>query len=185
MKIQDGKGRGPEASVSEDHRLNVSAKTNPRLFYVSRDDELAFNVVSIYATAAAGNIIMYLKNTSSTKQIFIKQVHGYSDNNVLWKVWAVAGDATGGSELTPTNLNLGSGREAEAEARGDGSVTDITTGGIIDVFRSQAYGHGFVILEDAVILGPNDAIAVEYDTGTTGNAEIAILMHYEDINRLN
>jgi hypothetical protein len=35
--------------------------------------------------------------------------------------------------------------------------------------------------EDALILGPGKAIAVEYDTGTTGICEIDLFFHYEDL----
>ncbi len=36
IEIDDGRGRGLSASVSEDNRLNVSSKAAPRPFYVSR-----------------------------------------------------------------------------------------------------------------------------------------------------
>ena len=44
--LDDGKGRGFSASVSEDQRLAVEAKVKEREFYVSRDDGQAYSISS-------------------------------------------------------------------------------------------------------------------------------------------
>ena len=54
MKIQDGKGKGVEASVSKDGRLDTSARTNLRKFYISRDDGESYHFTSKFdATTGA------------------------------------------------------------------------------------------------------------------------------------
>ena len=179
--IEDGKGRGFISSVSTTNRLNVSSKSNPRIFYASREDGLAFNTTSVDTDAVAGDITCYLKNTSSTRNLFVKEIHVSSENAAMFKVWVVTGTAAGSNALTPTNLNLTSGRVAETLARGDGAITGLTTGGLIDTLRTAAGVHDFSLFEDALMLGENDAIAIEYDTGNTGAAEISIEFHYEDI----
>jgi hypothetical protein len=184
LQIEDGKGRGFVASVSESNRLNVSAKINPRAFYVSRDDGLAFNVASVDIDADAGDVICYLKNTSTTRNMFIKQVHYSGANAALWKLWQVTGTA-GGTEITPTNLNLTSGKSAEATAFGSNPVTGLNLDTLIGSHRTLAGAHGIEKWEDVIILGPNNALAVEYDTGNAGPAEVNIEFHYEDITRSN
>ena len=184
MQIEDGKGRGFQASVSESQRLNVSSKTAERIFYISRDNGLAFIAVSTVASAAAGSYAVYLKNTSTTKNLFIERVEYHSANAALWKLWQVTGTAAG-TALTASNLNLTSGTPAEASVYGSAAVTGLTTVKQLGSHRNTAGGEGEMSYHYALILGPGDAIAAEYDTGTTGTAEIDIFFHYEDVTRLN
>ncbi len=181
MFIEDGKGGGKFASVSSVNRLNVSSKANPRSFYISRDDGLAFSLTSVAASIAAGQYLIYFKNTSTTRNAYIEQVHFGADENVLWKLWSVSGTAAGGNVIASTNLNLSSGRTAEETSRGEGSITGLSTEGILDADRTLALTHGVITTADVLILGPGDAIALEYDTGTTGTAEASIEYHYETI----
>ena len=180
--IDDGKGRGYVASVSDDNRVNTSSQINPRIFYISRDDGLAFNAISVDSSAAAGDLIHYLKNTSSDRLMYIYRIEFHGVNAALWKIWQVTGTGSG-TTITPSNLNLTSGISAEATCLGNGAVTGLTTGKQLGVHRSTANGEGEMVYFDALILGPGDAIAVEYDTGTTGAAEVDVFFHYEDITR--
>ena len=122
MRISDGKGKNGDMSVSASQRGNVSAKTRDRLFYISRDDELAFNAVMPSFSAAAGEYIYYLKNTSSSKNIFLHSLEFHSVQNVQWKIFKCTGTAAAGTEIIPTNLNLGSGRLSETTAMGGGAT---------------------------------------------------------------
>ena len=184
LNIEDGKGRGFNASVSESNRLNVSAKTNPRTFYVSRNDGLSFIADSVDTSADAGDYVLYLKNTSSTKLLYIKEVVMHSVNAAFWKIWQVSGTASG-TTVTATNLNLSSSLVSETTIVGDGAVSGLTTVNLLGAQRNGAVGCSGIEYEDALILGPNDAIAVEYDTGTTGAAEAHVIFHFESIDRNN
>ena len=182
MKIEDGKGKNGDCSVSVAQRLNVSAKTRDRVFYVSRDDEQAFNAIMPSFSAAAGEYVFYLKNSSSTKNIFLHSIEFHSLQAVHWKVWQVTGTAAGGTVITPSNLNLGSGRTAEATCMGGAAtITGLTLGNQIGTHRTQATGEAGMNFGQGLILAPNTAIAVEYDTGTTGLCEIDCVYHYEPI----
>ena len=182
MKIEDGKGKNGDASVSTAQRLNVSAKTRDRLFYISRDDEAAYNAIMPSFSATAGEYVFYLKNTSSTKNLYIHTVEYHSVEAVAWKVWSVTGTAAGGTAIVPTNLNLGSGRTAEALSMGGGAtITGLTLGAQIGVHRTQALGEAGMNWGEGLILAPNTAIMLEYDTGTTGICEIDCIFHFEVI----
>ena len=182
MKIEDGKGKNGDCSVSVAQRLNVSAKTRDRVFYVSRDDEQAFNAIMPSFSAAAGDYVFYLKNSSSTKNIFLHSIEFHSLQAVQWKVWQVTGTAAGGTVITPSNLNLGSGRTAEATCMGGAAtITGLTLGNQIGTHRTQATGEAGMNFGQGLILAPNTAIVVEYDTGTTGLCEIDCVYHYEPI----
>ena len=182
MKIEDGKGKNGDCSVSAAQRLNVSAKTRDRIFYISRDDGLAYNAVMPSFSAAAGEYVFYLKNTSSDKNLYINHVEYHSLQAVHWKVWQVTGTAAGGTVIVPSNLNLGVGRAAEATCMGGAAtITGLTLGNQIGTHRTEATGEGEMDWGGALILAPNTAIMVEYDTGTTGLCEIDCLFHFETI----
>ena len=182
MKIEDGKGKNGDCSVSAAQRLNVSAKTRDRMFYISRDDEQSFNAIMPSFSAVAGQYVFYLKNTSSTKNLYLHTLEYHSVENVHWKVWEVTGTAAGGTEIIPTNLNLGSGRSAEATSMGGGAtITGLTLGSQIGTHRTTAFGEAGMDFGEALILAPNSAIMVEYDTGTTGLCEIDCIFHFETI----
>ena len=183
MKIEDGKGKSGDMSVSASQRGNVSAKTNPRIFYSSRDDQKAYNAIMDSGfSAAAGNYVFYLKNDSNTDNIFIKHVEFHSVENVKWRVYEVTGTAAGGTTITPSNLNLASGLSSQTVCMGGGAtITGLTTVKQVGTHRSQANSESEMNYENALILGPNKAIAVEYDTGTTGVCEIDLFYHFEPI----
>ena len=182
MKIEDGKGKKGDASVSSDQRLDVSSRSNSRSFYVSRDLGLAFNAIYNF-TAAANDIVAYVKNTSSTKNLFITAVEFHAVEAVKWKVFSCTGTAAAGETVTPSNLNLSSGKIAEATAMaGDTTITGLTSVAQIGTQRSVATGSVEMNFQDALLLGPEDAIYVEYDTGTAGIGEADIFMHFEDFD---
>ncbi len=148
-----------------DNRADVSSRSSDRIHFVSRDDGQAYTVVSHDATAASGTYIIYLQNTNTNNQLmFIDKVDAHGVEAALFKLWFVTGTAAGGSALTPVNLNKTSSNSATANARGGDSITGLTAGGEIWPFRIAATGEKEENFDDAIILGQNDAIALEIDT---------------------
>jgi len=177
LKIQDGRGKGTLASVSTVQRLNVSSKNAPRAYYISRDDAECYTWTSSYS-ASTGDEIIYIQNDSKTKDLYIDQINvGAVASSGLFTVYQATGTATG-TIITGVNLNLTSGNVAAATAKGNASVGGAAIGDRIISVRC-ATGAGQVInLENALILGFNDAIIVTY-VGSTGIADIAIRGYYE------
>lgn len=182
MKIEDGKGKNGDMSVSASQRGNVSAKTNPRIFYVSRDDQKSYNAIMPGYSATAGNYVFYMRNDSTFDNLFVQHIEFHSVQAVLWKIWEVSGTAAGGTVISPANLNLASGLTSETTCMGGGAnITGLTTVKQIGTHRTDTNGHAEMRYQDSLILGPNKAIAVEYDTGTTGLCEIDCFYHFEPI----
>ena len=182
MKIEDGRGKNGDMEVNSEQRGNVSSSTRDRTFFAARNHGLAFTANYDDMTVAAGDIVIYLKNTSSTRNLIIRDIKIGGVENIKWKIFSVSGTAAAGASVTPSPTNLSKNIPAEAIAMsGDTAITGLTTLTQIGVHRStansevQGLGHG------ATILGPGDAIAVEYDTGTTGLCSSEIHFHYEDI----
>ena len=181
--IEDGKGSGRKASVSSVQRLNVSSKTQPRIFYASRDFGSAYNAAVEGGSTAAGDYSMYLKNDSTTSNLFISVIEFHSVENTKWKIWQVSGTAAGGTTVTPAELNLSKSIPAAVTCMGNsgGSITGLSTVQQIGTHRNTALGDSEMDWQGALILGPGDAIAVEMDTGTTGLVSHDCFFWFEDI----
>lgn len=186
MKIEDGKGKNGDASVSSVQRLNVSAKVAPRMFYIGRDDGLTFNAISLGDNDyAAGEYCFYIKNTSATRNIYIQHIEYHSEDAAVWKLFEVTGTAAGATAIIPSNLNLGSGLLAEATCMGGGAaITGLTVVKQIGTHRTEALSEGEMHYDGALVLTPNKAIAVEYEkeyVGTSGLVEIDLFFWYETL----
>ena len=181
-KIEDGKGKNGDMSVSATQRGNVSAKTAPRNFYSARDDGLAYSAIYEGITAVAGDYVAYLKNTSTTRNMFIGDLTAGGVGDVKWKLWFVIGTAAAGESVTATPMNNSKNIPAEATVMaGNTSITGLTTDGQVSNFRSAALSSWEEAFDGSLVLGPGDAIALETDAGTIGVVEMDIHFHYETI----
>jgi len=186
MRIQDGKGKNGDMSVSSVQRGNVSAKTAPRMFYASRDFGECFNAISLGDNDyAPGEYCFYAKNTSSTRNLFVKHIEFHATDALEWKIFEASGTAAGGTVITPSNLNLGSGIVAEASCMGGGAaITGLTAGKLIGTHRNTALSESEMNFDGALILTPNKAIVVELEAeagGTSGICEVDLFFWYEDL----
>lgn len=177
VRIEDGKGNSGDASVSSDQRLDVSSRSAPRDFYVSRDDGQVFTSIADDPGAVANEEIMYLQNTSPTKDIVIDDVIIASDTASKWRLKFVTGTASG-TTITPVNLNKNSSNSAGCNCLGGAAgVTGLTDDGDIAILRVPAGATDMLVLEEALRLGQDDAVAVECETSSA--VEITIEFHFE------
>jgi hypothetical protein len=183
MQIQDGKGRGFLAAVNAMQRMLVEAVCEQKAGQVSREDGEAYVAHVTDTGPAAGEYPFYLKNTDDDKVLVIDKVFlSAEDGDVQWILHHVTGTAAGASEVTPVNLNLASGHGANATCRGGaGGVTGLTSESVLGRFMGGATGMAVVKVEydGALVLGDGDAVALEYQAGTGGDADITVTFHYE------
>jgi hypothetical protein len=180
LQIEDGTGTGQSVGVSPTgNRMNVSARSDERIYYISRDNGDAYATTSI-DTAAAGEYNFYFKNTSATKKFYVSTMTFGSAVLAIFKVTKVTGTAGGAGAIAITNLNMTSGNVADATVLGNAAVTGLTAGDDIvniSVTDDDSHEHNF---HDALILGTNDAIAVEYDTGAGGTIHITMTGFFDE-----
>lgn len=179
IQIDSGTGAGFSAGVSSRKRLLTESMAANHESVIALDDERAFNAVFNDASAAAGNYVAYIKNTSATRNMFIHLVRVQAANAARWRIFKVTGTGSG-TTVTATNLKLSSSVTPEATILAD-NITGLSTDGEIAPIRTAASASFDAPFDGSLILGPQNAIAVEYDTGTTGAAECLIRFFYEDI----
>lgn len=171
-----GKGGGFKAGVTETGRLDVSARTNSRVYYVSRDDGLSFSWHSSFC-ASTGDEVIYIRNTSDNLRLFINNVDVAGAASGIWELVHETGGTAAGSTITGKNLNFSSGNVAPVTAFGNASVTGTLVGDTVDSIRTVAGTSGSFQTNDGISLGKNDGIFITY-TGS-GVIEATIIGYFE------
>ncbi len=176
--------RAVEEAEGSDGRLNVSSRSDERAYYNSRDEGQCYTVPFDFQSATATEFGAYWKNTSTNgKDLVISSIGVNAVNACRVKLWFVTGTAAGGTTITPTNLNRASSNAATATAMEGGTaatgIAGITGEDLVDFLYVPALGHEEFRLSDRIRLGQNDAIAIEYFEGTTGDFSGVIFGYYE------
>jgi hypothetical protein len=179
-KIEGGTGNGKWAAVNDKNRLDVAAATFTESHLKAVEGETFIWTTSF--SASTGNEILYIKNTSKVSFLVLECFHVGGVNAGLFEMYEVSGTAAGTS-LTPKNTNLGDAGAADAVSFGEAAVTGLTLGDRIALARTPANSAREVNLNDVVILGLNDAVAIQY-TGSTGIVDALVIGYYETIGDL-
>ena len=175
IEIEDGTGDGYRVKVDKCHRMETKSVAFSESAQVSREDGLTFLWTSSYS-ASTGDEVIYIKNTSATKNLIIDKATVNSVLTGLFELNEVSGTAAGTVD-TGANANRTSSNAAEASSFGNAAVTGLTPGVRIDMARVPAAGRATMELNDVLILGLGDAVAITY-TGSTGIIDIIITGYY-------
>jgi len=162
-----------------DGRFNVSSRTDSRMYYVSRDLGQAYVLRIEDDDAAANDLVAYLRNDSKDKRLFIDDIHFNSENAATFKLAFGDAVAATGTSVTPVNLNRASSNDADVTALGNAAVGGVGASTFFSSVRVGAGGFVEYNPKDALILGQNDNVVIEYDTGSTGDIEIDIFFFIE------
>ena len=133
---------------------------------------------SFDAAAAVGEYTIYVKNTSTTGNLIIKEATISPGVAMTMKFSTVTGTAAG-TAITGYNLNRNSGNDASAVAFGDAAVTGLTEDQVVQVVMIPALETRHIDFHDAFILGQNDAIAIECDVNAGGLVYLQIVGYFE------
>lgn len=182
-RIIDGKGRGYEAEVNSDNKLEVASVSRTEMTFHSERDGDAF----IFATANHIDIpiadtvygVFYLKNTSETKDLYIESVRTCSTAVNLWNLYknpttsTVIDDQTAGVKNT---LNFTSASTADVDVY-QGTGTNFTGGSLLENWVNDI-GHSTEEYGGALILGKNDSIGVSAKLKASGDACVRVIGYY-------
>lgn len=182
IEVKNDKTGAKEDVQGSDGRFNTSSRSDSRAYYNSRDKMQTYTAVYDHQSAVAAEQSVYMKNTSESKTLVLTHAGLNAEENCRVRLCFVSGTAAGGSEVTPTNTNKSSSFTAAVEMRqgesGD-AITGLTSLGCVDFAAVPANGHTEFLLGDTIRLGQNDAVAIEYTQGTTGDFYGVIGMFFE------
>ena len=180
-----------ESARGSDHRLNVSARSDSRGAYNSRDEGDAHSLTFDHQGAVAGEFSVYWKNsaTSNKRVLVFSEAEVNALQSARVKIHRVTGIAAGGTVISPVNQNTARGVSTESTCRQSDSgdaITGLTSAGVIGF--TSVPGDGTVIgnreyhFDDRLRVAQGDAIAIEYDEGTTGDFFGTLTGYFERIS---
>ncbi len=176
--IQDGTGTGDMVKITSDNRMDSSCRTEDRMYYASRDTGLAFFYYSDVTPTGTGDVCCYIKNTHATKNIIVKWIRAYCASVDALDIYlGQAGTPSGGTDITPVNLNQTSGNTATGTFQEGANITALTGGSKLDRIRLEAGKDAFTDF-DGLILGISDTLSLHVLTGANV-VEITIGFYYE------
>ena len=142
MLIEDGTGSGKTAAVSDENRLKTTSIISSTEHHINHSDGLSFNLIINQTPSysdpseASGDVCFaYIKNTSEI-DMCLEEVNirlaGTAQSEVVKVRGKNTGTPTGGTNATPANLNLNSGKQASGTFLVGNELTGLTSGTELD-----------------------------------------------------
>ena len=181
--IEDGMGTGKKAAVTNDNRLDVTAKTESRIYYASDREEKGFSVYGrrdFTAGSQTNENIFYLKYTGNDA-LHIKSIM-FSSNSADAKVeiYFDPTEVSGGTEIIPLNLNRASAINSETEClTGESDLTG-TVAKANEMFDIRLSNSSFFMdFHSAVILPKNSSILILGSVASASDKIRTMIYYYE------
>lgn len=191
ITLEDGKGSGGLAQV-EDNRLRatVTACTLSNHITLDSKDGGVFTTVGTATITVAGTYYpMFIQNTDPSFLLvferIIVEIVGVTGGTALPNVgdyFSLLFNSTytsGGTPITPVNLNRTSTKVANVAAYNNNPVLGVAT--ILESHRwypPNAQGTAFELIRpetDDIILGRNHTVAIRYITANTGGTVLVTI----------
>ena len=181
MYIEDGTGKGYKAKVDSRNLLECNAIEEPTYGYMSRVAKRAFVVTSAAITTdGTANNVFILKNPSDTRNVVVVQLDISCTTTQTIVVNLDQTYTSGGTGVTPTNLNRASAILSAVTNTDCYYGDDMTLGGTAIIY-SQFVNLATVPFREefynALILGEGDALSVSLNAAT-GTAYVSV-KYYE------
>jgi hypothetical protein len=169
--VRDGTGKGYLAKVTIDNQLSVKSESEEIQHHWSIIHEQAYQVIGESNLAAGTVTPIHIRNDSTTKNLvvtFIRHqlidVSGgteFPNANNYFKLAFGRTYSSGGTEITPVNVNNGSGKLADVTAYKGATLTG--TAKEIDRWYTKDEGDMNVFNKaGAVILSPGNTMEISY-----------------------
>jgi hypothetical protein len=183
--IEDGKGTGKKASVTNNNRLDVSSRAEDRIFYSSRDDKKAFSVYGKrnFASGSQTNEnVLYVKYIGNG-HLYVKDIMFSSNSSdAKVEVYFDPTSVSGGSTIIPLNMNRTSAITSETTCltgNTDLSAAIIPANEMFDVRLNKS---SFIMdFHCALILPKNAEILILGSVASTDDKIRTMIYFYEDV----
>ena len=178
MKIDNGAGSGGyQLEITSDKQAKVLAETHSEARFHSEKGEVflvhsGFVVSSAVADTFAS--IIYIKNTSTTKDIHIGHLRTCNEVAAKWRMKVAATSISNSTATTANNMNSSSTITLDATIE-YGAANSTTTGGDeMSTWIQPGPGHSEPNLSGALILGPSSTLVLEMAPFASVAGEVCI-----------
>ena len=159
-------------------RLDVSARSDSRTFYTSRDAGQVYAWAGLY-NSSDGETVLLVKNTSTTLTLVIVHMEVVSDAITRVRVHLPTSEITpaGGAVITGINLNTASTNAAPALGRQNENTNSV--GDVIEDTLIAANEPHEVEYSNGLRITQNKSIAIDVATGATALGGATIIGYFE------
>jgi len=187
LQIESGLGNGKTAGVDDDNHLKTAAHTQSKLAFISQDKGKAFTIYGRrdFVAANTNEGILYFKYTGN-KNFYIQSIQVAANtmdvsgvgNKV--EIYLDSAYISGGTTVTPINLNRGSGNVLDALVYNGNTDLAVTAGSteIVD-FRLGADSYEWHI-DNALVLAPNSVLYILGEVQNIGDKIRVMVLGFED-----
>lgn len=179
-RIIDGRGRGYEVEVNSDHKLEVLSTTRTEMTYHSeRDGDTFMFATNGHIDVPVANTtygILYVKNTSETKDLYIESIRSCGSAVNKWNIYknptasTVISNANNGVK---NSINFTSATTPDVTVY-QGTGTNFTGGSLLENWVNGA-GHSVEVYGGAMILGKNDSIGIAGSIASSGDLCVRVI----------
>ena len=189
MIIKDGTGSGRTVKVNAENQMMVKAVTEDMQTHVAQDEENSY-IAGLIITptpedpSAEANyqpIFYYMKNEGEEDMILTEVMAWAESPEAIDIYFKPTGTPIGGTNVTPFNFNLGSGKEADGTFIAGTDITGLSGGDFMGRLRIPANDSSNSIRVPGVIIIPkNNTIMFKVLNGDIP-IEIAVVFYYHPI----
>jgi len=174
MIIEDGGGSGRSVTIDSEGRLNTRCVTTTAEHEANHDHGESYNAIFAVDPDGCDDCIFYIKNTEEKDMI----IEGcWWQTSAAEEVYYKLGDTgtaikTHGSDITPANLNAGSGNIADIlcysnTADGAVDITGLSGGTTIQKLWLTSAASGYINAEQDIIVPKNQTFSIYCVGGDT------------------
>ena len=171
IQIEDGTGSGTGAKVDSENRILTSSVSETLEHHANQHEGEAYNVLFSVTPAGAGDDFFYLKNNDD-KDSVIEGIWWQTDGTeTVTYVLSDIGN-TGGTvgNITPANLNAGSGKVANAIVQSGNDITGLSGGTNIQTIKlTTQTTSAYFNCEQDIIISKNQTFTI---TATSGSVAL-------------
>jgi len=192
MLIEDGQGTGYKAHVTNENELSVRAVFESIQRHRSENGD-AYQVIGDFTAVNNSTFtVLHIKNTHTSKVMYITYIRvqpitlsgGAFSSDTFFSIGTGRTVGSGGTAVTPVNMNLGSGKTANATCT-DNNPTMAGTYTEFDRWYPEGNAKMQVFnKEGAISLSQNDTIEIKFRSNhTDGTVYSRISFVYDSENR--
>lgn len=177
--IEDGTGTGIQAKIDSDNRLLTESVSKSIEHYHNVTKGTGFHILCQQTPTGAGDCFFYMKNLSTKNWI----IEGFNNRVASAETIEVnilqTGTPSGGSTITPVNVNSTSSLLLNGTFEGGNDITGMSGGRLIDrayLTNTDTGGYNF---ELDVVIGPGHTLTLY---AVTGGIQVDVMLQlYEKV----
>jgi hypothetical protein len=175
LQLEDGTGKGYQAKITNENQLKTVAEIHELQHHISATAGQVYQVVGeLIGVNTGASTVLHLKNSSTTRIGVVSYMRFQTptpsgngdwlpDGGTYFQIGSGTTYSTGGTSVTPFNMNLTSGNVADLVAYKDSPTV---TGTFTEFDRWYPDGGGMQTYNKhgSLILGLDDTIEVRFTT---------------------